>query len=228
MVALNISPRMLFPEITALCDPEPHAAAVNMAIDEMLLRDATGPLLRVYRWAQPSVSFGYFGDVNAVAARWPGRELVRRWTGGGEVLHGDDCTYTLIIPRPGPLTLLRADDSYRAIHECLARFLRDAEMIETAPLGAGPACFESPVRFDVVACGRKVAGAAQRRTGRGLLHQGSILGLAEEDATAARLGQMFATVVRPRSLSGAELQAGLELAAEKYATDAWLRRFPRR
>src|SRR5437667_12195247 len=35
-------------------------------------------------------------------------------------------------------------------------------------------CFANPVRADVLVDGRKVAGAAQRRTRSGLLHQGSI------------------------------------------------------
>src|SRR2546423_1117404 len=35
-------------------------------------------------------------------------------------------------------------------------------------------CFANPVRADVLLDGRKIAGAAQRRTTRGLLHQGSI------------------------------------------------------
>jgi lipoate-protein ligase A len=35
-------------------------------------------------------------------------------------------------------------------------------------------CFIAPVRNDLLANGRKIAGGAQRRTKRGLLHQGSI------------------------------------------------------
>ena len=37
-------------------------------------------------------------------------------------------------------------------------------------------CFAKPVRADVMIDGRKIAGAAQRRTRRGLLQQGSIQG----------------------------------------------------
>ena len=38
-------------------------------------------------------------------------------------------------------------------------------------------CFANPVRADVLSNGRKIAGAAQRRTRRGLLQQGSIQGV---------------------------------------------------
>ena len=49
---------MIFAALTEVLDPEPHNAALNMALDEVLLASCTAPLLRVYRWAQPAVSFG--------------------------------------------------------------------------------------------------------------------------------------------------------------------------
>src|SRR5207249_1341892 len=42
---------------------------------------------------------------------------------------------------------------------------------------SGYSCFANPVRADVMIDGRKIAGAAQRRTRRGLLQQGSIQGV---------------------------------------------------
>jgi lipoate-protein ligase A len=74
-------------------DPEPKAAALNMAVDEALLISATAPILRFYRWRAPALSFGYFGRYAEVDNQAGGREIVRRWTGGGIVLHGDDLTY---------------------------------------------------------------------------------------------------------------------------------------
>ena len=62
-----------------------------MAVDEVLLRNATGrrlPLLRVYTWVRPAVSFGYFQEFPAcLAAKY---DSVRRLTGGGVVYHGDE------------------------------------------------------------------------------------------------------------------------------------------
>src|SRR4051812_17684515 len=135
---------MLFNELTEILDAEPHEAALNMALDEALLRGAGTPLLRVYRWASAAVSFGYFGKYSAVAARWPGRDLVRRWTGGGEVPHGSDCTYTLIVPRAHPFCRLNAAESYRIIHAQIAELL-DAELAETAMPAISGACFENAV-----------------------------------------------------------------------------------
>jgi hypothetical protein len=47
-------------------------------------------------------------------------------------------------------------------------------------------CFANPVRADVMTDGRKIAGAAQRRTRRGLLQQRSIQGIELENGLAER------------------------------------------
>jgi lipoate-protein ligase A len=59
-------------------------AAFNMALDEALLRTAAKrgrPLLRVYSWKKPAVTFGYFQKFPKDLAE--GYEVVRRPTGGG-------------------------------------------------------------------------------------------------------------------------------------------------
>jgi lipoate-protein ligase A len=216
---------MLFDEMTAVLDPEPHGAALNMAIDEVLLRGAAGPLLRVYRWAQQAVSFGYFGKYEEVERAWPGRELIRRWTGGGVVPHGADVTYTLVVPAAHPFARRPARESYRLIHEEIAARLRAsgvaAVVAPAAQAKISEACFENPAASDILANGRKIAGAAQRRASWGLLHQGSIQAAA---GFAAALAPAFAQVVPRREIRSAELTQAAEVAAEKYATAAWLRR----
>src|SRR5262245_20435353 len=79
-------------------DTEPRSAAVNMAIDEALLEHSTTPALRFYSWNRPALSFGYFGRLADAMKSGNSREIVRRWTGGGIVLHGADLTYSLILP----------------------------------------------------------------------------------------------------------------------------------
>ena len=215
---------MLFEELTEVLDPEPHAAALNMAIDEVLLRTARGPLLRVYRWARPAVSFGYFVKHAEVVSAWPARELVRRWTGGGVVPHGEDVTYTLVVPVACPFFKVRPAESYRAIHEILAALLaRDGAPVALAPApGAkvSDACFENAARHDVLAGSRKIAGAAQRRTRDGLLHQGSVQ--VASRTFAERLAAALADRVVQRALSAQELADAAALAAAKYATPQWM------
>ncbi len=216
---------MLFDELTEVLDPEPHAAALNMAIDEVLLRTAAGPLLRVYRWARPAVSFGYFGRHAEVASAWPDRELVRRWTGGGVVPHGEDVTYTLVVPRGCPFFKVHPAESYRAIHEIIAALLaRDGAPVALAPASAvkvSDACFENAARHDVLAGARKIAGAAQRRTRDGLLHQGSVQD--QSRAFAERLATSLAQRVSQRALAARDLADAAALAAAKYATPQWTR-----
>jgi len=220
---------MLFDELTEVLDPEPHAAALNMALDEVLLGRAEGPVLRVYRWARAAVSFGYFGKVADVEAAWPGREMVRRWTGGGTVPHGGDVTYTLLVPRGCAFFRRSAEEGYRAIHERIAVVLAgQGSSVRVAAAGGvkvSDACFENPARYDLLADGGKIAGAAQRRTKAGLLHQGSIQGAVVPADFGARLGEAFASRLCGRPLAERELAEAQALAAAKYGTDAWLRRF---
>src|SRR5437773_12364314 len=80
-----------------------NAAAINMAIDEALLETAVVPTIRFYRWRSPALSFGYFGEFADVAIYAAERDLVRRWTGGGIVFHGDDLSYSIVIPANDPV-----------------------------------------------------------------------------------------------------------------------------
>ncbi|MEQ1859746.1 MAG: hypothetical protein ABMA13_07415 [Chthoniobacteraceae bacterium] len=211
---------MIFDRLFYYRDDTPRDGALNMAIDEALARSASAPLLRVYRWARPSISFGYFGRAREVASRWPGRELVRRWTGGGEVPHGDDFTYTLAVPGSHPFSRTSARESYRALHEVLAALLPGAALAD-ADGDDAPACFERPVAADVVIANRKVAGAAQRRGAFGLLHQGSVQGVPWPADLPSRLTAALAREVTPAEFSPALLAESARLASEKYRTNAW-------
>ena len=219
---------MLFEKIIEIRDEIPRAAALNMALDEVLLGDAREPLVRIYRWESAAVSFGYFGKYAPVAAAWPGRAIVRRMTGGGVVPHGLDLTYSLIVPAGHAFAARSPRDVYRAVHEAICALLftnGEAPALAMPPTGAGTgACFESPAEFDLLARGRKVAGAALRRTRHGLLLQGSIQELPALESLRPRLASAFATQVRAAECTVAQLAAAHSLAMEKYATPAWTMR----
>lgn len=160
-------------------DPVLRTGPEAMAVDELLLETAKIPLLRVYGWQENWGSIGYFGKLADAEAAFPGLNWVRRWTGGGVVDHRQDWTYSLIIPQGERLADLRGVESYRFIHGCLAQALV-AEGIEVR-LSHGEqengeaACFENPVHSDlIVGNGVKIAGAGQRRSKQGLMHQGSV------------------------------------------------------
>ena len=111
-----------FERLTVYEDLTPRSAAMNMAIDEALLEIADAPSIRFYRWNSPALSFGYFGKFADVATYATQRDVVRRWTGGGIVFHGDDLTYSVIIPAHHVVF----SESSMSIYEKIHRSLRNA------------------------------------------------------------------------------------------------------
>lgn len=153
----------------------------NMAADDALLELAstwTAPILRFYGWTQAAASFGYFQHYAEIEKVTALRPLVRRPTAGGLVPHDADWTYSLIFPAGHPWYALRAEESYRRLHEWVRdSFTRLGVTTELSPCCAKELpgqCFAGPEKFDLLMDGLKIAGAAQRRTRIGLLIQGSV------------------------------------------------------
>ena len=195
-------------------------AATNMAVDHALLRFATTrgrPLLRLYAWRQPAVSYGYFQKFPAhLVGQY---EIVRRPTGGGLVYHGDDTTYTVVIPPDHVLYRLSTNDAYQAIHRAVAAALTDkTELLRQAKAPRGQyECFQNPVAGDVVVGYQKLAGGAQRRGRAGVLHQGSIAGHVDADRLLAGFRSEFGIEFAPYTLTAAEHAETDKLCREKYA-----------
>ena len=89
---------------------------------------------------------------------------------------------------------------------------------------SGYNCFANPVRADVMINGRKIAGAAQRRTRRGLLQQGSIQGIVMKTDLAEKFAQALSTNCSEIEISEELFQRAQELAQRKYGTESWLRK----
>jgi lipoate-protein ligase A len=130
--------RPLFADFTIYHDETLQSAAMNMAIDEALLETAVVPTIRFYRWRSPALSFGYFGKFSDVAIYATERDLVRRWTGGGIVFHGDDLTYSVVIPASDPVfgesSIMIYERIHRALCAALASSGQDAELASVAAL----------------------------------------------------------------------------------------------
>ncbi len=236
------APAQCFERLQVIQDPEPRSGADNMALDEALLGGSSGvALLRLYRWAEPTVSFGYFGTVLSARGVAQGRTVVRRWTGGGIVEHGEDFTYSLCIPSACDFVTLRSVESYRRIHTAVAHALllsgspavsHDGQTTALSPTARENVCFERPVPHDLISHGKKVAGGAQRRSRSGLLHQGSIrLALPDLAGETAWRNSMrhelpacLGNFCEERSLAADEISQALALASAKYATAAWTNR----
>ncbi|MBN2025880.1 MAG: lipoate--protein ligase family protein [Actinobacteria bacterium] len=171
-----------------LIHTEPASGASNMALDQALLEAASGDklpvTLRFYRWDPPALSIGRFqplSDVDLDACASEGIEVVRRPTGGKSILHLDDFTYSIVIPRglPLPENVITA---YRLISGGILRALRHLGL--TAVLqsrasedyrAAGGACFAAATQADLEYNGKKLCGSAQVRRGGATLQHGSIM-----------------------------------------------------
>ena len=224
-------PDALLPQVIRLwCDPIPRSGYENMAADELLSRREEA-WLRVYGWARPAVSFGYFDTAAVAASLFPGEgvEYIRRWTGGGIVDHRKGYTYTVTLPAQPGVVYPPADRLYKWIHGALAAALQASGvectlLVEDAPDG-GRACWASPVASDIVAPnGQKLAGAGQRRYRGAVLHQGLIQECEPTDGWQLLLARELSPVVE--EVQGDEPYPGFaaelaELCRTKDCSEAW-------
>lgn len=185
-------------------------AAFNMAMDEALLESMPrlkSPVLRFYGWTEPAATFGYFQKQDEVAQATQLRPLIRRPTGGGIVPHDVDWTYSAIFPPGHEWHLLKAEASYRRIHDWLrlvfAELNVETELAPCCQKTLPGQCFVGHEKFDLLWHGKKIAGAAQRRNKLGLLIQGSVQ-------------------PPPISLKRSAWEQAMRLVAEKQFSAKWL------
>jgi lipoate-protein ligase A len=167
---------------------EPRSPRWNMAVDNAILNAVvlgrSRPTLRFYRWSRPAVTLGFHQKIDRVldvaAVKRAGIEVVVRPTGGRAVLHGDDLTYSIALPRD-TVAAYGITELYKLLSEALREGFRQMGIeVELArgnrgELGPGPQpCFASTARYELVVGGKKLVGSAQRRYRGGVLQQGSI------------------------------------------------------
>ena len=209
---------------------------MQMALDEVLLREAllhevSKPMLRIYNWESPWVTFGYFQKIEEVHASFPGIPAVRRWTGGGMVSHGEDLTFSLIIPSGEKVASESPTFLYKALHGRLAAWIQShlPVSVDFAGVGdvkTGPSCFQAPANDDLLIHGRKVLGGALRRSGGGLLYQGSlsisdIPGWDPLQISPHGWAEAFSDSLEIRELGDPTLMDARELVRTRYGTTEW-------
>ena len=167
-------------------DTGANCGAYNMGVDQVLAAAAQGPVLRFYDWDPPAISCGWNQhperEANIEACRVLGIDVVRRPTGGREVLHWEELTYSVACVPEALVAGGGIEATHRAIGACLAEGLRlfgaPVELERAGRCGrasrSGP-CFGSTARWELKCQQRKLVGSAQRRYGRRLLQHGSIL-----------------------------------------------------
>ena len=175
------------------------AGSWNMAVDEVLLNAAAERnecALRFYGWAQPTLSLGYFQRAvdrqqHAGSLDCP---LVRRFSGGGAIVHDREITYSLALCAQHPMAC-KPDELYQAAHRELisslqeilgltAQILREdeGEGISNQHVKARKRasalpflCFQRKGPGDVLLDEAKICGSAQRRRHLAILQHGSVL-----------------------------------------------------
>lgn len=174
-----------------LLDTGINSATTNMELDAKLLEelDPMGPaILHLYRWKEPSATYGYFIDtdrfLNQEGVKKRGLALARRPTGGGIVFHVSDLAFSVLVPSQHEGFSENTLDNYRYVNEkvvCAVQALLQEGAMTLLPLdpraidpSCNHFCMAKPTIFDVMMDGKKIAGAAQRKRKQGFLHQGSI------------------------------------------------------
>jgi len=163
----------------------------NMTADETLatLRDHTAPILRVYCWSPSTISLGYHQPINeldAARCRKDGLGIVRRPTGGRAILHAQEVTYSVVIPKSHPLYKKSSLTIYKLISGALVAGLnalglrtvfekRNGNDAEFSGYHRRFSCFATSAKYEIHHQSRKFVGSAQRRFENGLLQHGSIL-----------------------------------------------------
>jgi lipoate-protein ligase A len=82
----------------------PEVGSWNMAVDQAMTQYAADEnciILRLYQWASPTLSLGYFQayDERLSLPSLATIDCVRRETGGGAIVHHHEITYSLAVPR---------------------------------------------------------------------------------------------------------------------------------
>jgi len=181
-----------FAPLWRLIDEGPLDGPANMALDEALLGcfDPVNslPVLRLYGWEPPALSVGRYQDaaqaLDLERCAAEGVPVVRRMTGGGIIFHADELTYSLVCAPEQVGDAAGVKEGFRRLCAFLlgtyqklgleAGFATDLNQ-DGAILGQRTAfCFAGKEDFDVLVCGRKIGGNAQRRLRGSILQHGSI------------------------------------------------------
>ena len=165
----------------------PMIGSHNMAVDEAIMqsvaREQSYPTLRLYAWEPLCLSLGYgqrICDADLERIHDNGWSIVRRPTGGKAILHGNELTYSVSLPKDHELAQGDVVESYRRISEALMKALQFAGLSPESEKQAkgnsdlGPICFEVPSHYEITSGGKKLIGSAQVRRREGILQHGTL------------------------------------------------------
>lgn len=166
----------------------PSSGSWNMAVDQSLLDHCQSqPVLRFYRWSEPTLTLGYFQkhqqrNGHQASSNCP---LLRRSTGGGAIVHDLELTYSLQVPIA--LVPHRSADLYDVVHDSFCQWLT-TNGVDARPYS--PTCIVAPEEID-----QKAFLCFQRRA------DGDVVGWTEDAVNPVEAG----TCAAPKLTAGAKL-----------------------
>ena len=157
-----------------------------MRIDKGLIEafKASGqPQFRIYEWEE-SFTYGISQKIETLEnddyLKKFGENHAQRMTGGGILFHGNDISYSLVIPT-SYVQNLSVKESYEMICGFLMTFYKKlgldpvyAKDMEEIELSASHFCQKGYEPYDILVDGKKIGGNAQRRTKEAIFQHGSI------------------------------------------------------
>jgi len=219
-------------------------AYANMAIDEaiFIMREKLGlpPTLRFYSWRPAAISIGYFQRIEDPSLEKYKRQeltIVRRFTGGGAILHKNEITYSLACSNNEFFAFKDIIKTQRLVHGAIIFGLQNlginAELEEKQAKRPDPYfCFVNPSKDDIIEEGQKIVGSAQRRRNKAFFQHGSIKISPESRKEKKNRGKIIDSLILGfekrftiRLVSGQlteeEVKLSQELREAKYSTRNW-------
>lgn len=175
-----------------IIDTGRSSAETNMRIDGDLLeslKERKRPILHFYDWAAESLTYGHFVKpeqfLDLALAKTYEIEWARRPTGGGIVFHVWDFAFSILVPASDFRFSQNTLENYAFVNQTVLKAVQkvfdpkgDLELIKEDGHANDPSCqhfcMAKPTKYDVLFKGKKIIGAAQRKTKSGFLHQGTI------------------------------------------------------
>lgn len=216
--------------------------ADNMGIDRFLGEEFPPdlPFLRFYTWDTPTISFGCNQNaakrINPELCRQDNIPVVKRPTGGRELLHGHDLCYTAAIPLKNPLGSIEARGFFAEINNVLVAGLQAMGVkaqwsaFSGRPRLANGPCFVQANSGEITVSHRKLMASAQRVYERCLIQEGSMplfrpnvdlaryLNCGGRDDIRRRIDEVAAYLfeVSPESMAIPDLMSNFRQAFENY------------
>ena len=141
------------------------------------------------------------------------------------VEHGEDLTFSLVIP-PGGHPAAAPALFYRRLHGCLASWVLpgpspDVRLADQGDVRKGSSCFLAPALDDLLSGERKILGGAQRRHAGGILYQGSLRLPSGRYPEARSMALLLGESVGEFEMGESVRRSSEELASARYRSLEW-------